>query len=91
MSAAKIMELIQQEPESEVEALHVLFEEWRSTRQSAAGTESVKEWTEADEEAWDRQIEADALAGKLDQLWAKAEADIKAGNVMPLDEFLRNH
>ncbi|MBM3838526.1 MAG: hypothetical protein FJ398_11285 [Verrucomicrobia bacterium] len=37
---------------------------------------------------WDRQIEADAKAGKLDKLWAKAKADIAAGRVKPLDEFL---
>lgn len=37
---------------------------------------------------WDRQIEADARAGKLDKLWEKAKADIEAGRVMPLDEFL---
>lgn len=42
------------------------------------------------EEAWDRQIEADARAGKLDKLWAKAEEDIGAGRVMPLDAFLDN-
>ena len=33
---------------------------------------------------WDRQIEADAKAGKLDGLLAEAEADIAAGRVRPL-------
>ena len=37
---------------------------------------------QADE--WDRQIEADAEAGKLDGLLAEAEADIAAGRVRPL-------
>lgn len=41
MSAAKIMELIQQEPESEVEALHVLFEEWRERQAEEKWEEAV--------------------------------------------------
>lgn len=42
------------------------------------------EWFEqyrADE--WDRQIEADAQAGRLDTLIREAEADIAAGRVRP--------
>jgi hypothetical protein len=31
------------------------------------------------EDAWDRQMEADAKAGRLDQLWQQALTDIKAG------------
>ena len=34
---------------------------------------------ELEDDAWDRQIEADANAGKLDKLWAEALDDIKAG------------
>ncbi len=40
------------------------------------------------EDAWDRQIEADAKAGRLDSLWQEALEDIKAGRVKPLDEVL---
>ena len=35
-------------------------------------------------EAWDRQIEADAKAGRLDHLIAAAKADIDAGRIYPL-------
>jgi hypothetical protein len=33
------------------------------------------------EEMWDYQIEADLMSGKLDQLIARAEADISANRV----------
>jgi hypothetical protein len=33
---------------------------------------------------WDRQIEEDAKAGKLDKLFAEAKAEIDAGKVRPL-------
>ena len=33
---------------------------------------------------WDRQIEADALAGRLDHLVAQADADFEAGRCTPL-------
>lgn len=39
---------------------------------------------------WDRQIEADAQAGKLDPLWQKALTDIQAGRTHPLDEVLHD-
>lgn len=42
------------------------------------------------EDAWDRQIEADAKAGRLDHLWQQALADIEAGHSKPLDEVLDN-
>ena len=35
-------------------------------------------------EKWDRQIEEDLAAGKLNALIAKAEADIKSNNVRDL-------
>ena len=38
--------------------------------------------------AWDRQIEADVKAGRLDHLWREAMEDIKAGRTKPLDEVL---
>jgi hypothetical protein len=42
------------------------------------------------DDAWDRQMEADAQAGRLDHLWQQALADIKAGRTKPLDEALHN-
>lgn len=42
------------------------------------------------DEMWDRQIEADFAAGKLDHLIAKAKADIATHKVRDLDEILRN-
>lgn len=39
-------------------------------------------------EMWDRQIEADLTAGKLDDLIARAEADIITNKVRDLDEVL---
>ncbi|WP_035986909.1 hypothetical protein [Leptolyngbya sp. KIOST-1] len=37
---------------------------------------------------WDRQMEQDCAAGKLDALIAKAEADIASEQVKDLDEIL---
>ena len=37
-------------------------------------------------EAWDRQIEEDAEAGRLDFLLEELEDDIAAGRTKPLDE-----
>jgi uncharacterized protein YdcH (DUF465 family) len=37
-------------------------------------------------EKWDRQIESDLASGKLDDLIAKAEADIAANNVKEVNE-----
>ena len=33
---------------------------------------------------WDKQMEEDAKSGKLDKLFAEAEADIAAGKIRPL-------
>ena len=35
-------------------------------------------------DSWDKQIEADALAGRLDALGAEADADFEAGRCLPL-------
>ena len=35
-------------------------------------------------DAWDRQIEADARAGKLDHLVSQADIDFEAGRCTPL-------
>jgi hypothetical protein len=40
--------------------------------------------------AWDRQIEADAKAGRLDFLWNEAKQEIAEGRTKPLDELLGN-
>ena len=37
---------------------------------------------------WERQIERDSNAGKLDHLLAELKGDIKAGRVKPLDEVI---
>lgn len=42
------------------------------------------------DEMWDRQIEADLALGKLDNLIARAEADIAANRVRDLNEVLRH-
>lgn len=41
-------------------------------------------------EMWDQQIEADLASGRLNNLIAKAEADIAANRVRSLNEVLRN-
>ena len=41
-------------------------------------------------EDWDRQIESDYKAGRLDGLLSEVESDIAAGRVKPLDEVLGN-
>ncbi len=42
------------------------------------------------DEQWDRQLVADASAGRLDKLWQMARSDIDAGKVKPLDEVLND-
>ena len=44
-----------------------------------------REWfAEFDSQLWDRQIEADAAAGKLDRLIEESMADHRAGKTRPL-------
>ncbi len=46
---------------------------------------SFAEWfAELQADRWDRQIEEDAKAGRLDRLIADAKAEIAAGKVRPL-------
>lgn len=40
------------------------------------------------DDAWDRQMEADAKAGRLDFLWKEAKQEIAEGKTRPLDELL---
>ena len=42
------------------------------------------------DERWDRQLESDVAAGRLDQLIGNAEADIAANDVREMDEVLRD-
>jgi len=37
---------------------------------------------------WDRQMEADAAAGRLDHLVAEARSDAAAGRCRPLEDLL---
>ncbi len=39
---------------------------------------------------WDKQMDEDSAAGRLDPLWEKAKADIAAGKVKSLDEVLND-
>ncbi len=46
---------------------------------------AFREWYEAyDAAEWDRQLEADAAAGKLDRVAEAALADYRAGRIQPL-------
>jgi urease accessory protein UreF len=40
------------------------------------------------DEKWDKQIDADIAAGKLDKLADKAMQDYHAGRIKPLDEVI---
>ena len=40
------------------------------------------------EDDWDRRIDADAKAGRLDPLWQQAIKDIEAGRTKSLDEVI---
>jgi hypothetical protein len=52
---------------------------------SAQELAELRRWfVEYDADAWDRQIEADAKAGKLDHLMEEALAEYKAGKTRPL-------
>ena len=49
----------------------------------------VADWLqELREGLWDKQIDADAKAGRLDKLAEKALEDYRAGRTKPLDEIL---
>ena len=49
-------------------------------RLSAAELAAFREWfAEFDAEAWDRQIEADVAAGRLESLAQEAIEDLRAG------------
>lgn len=51
----------------------------------------LKAWIDARlEDAWDRQIERDAEAGRLDTLWDAAKREVQEGRTRPLDELLND-
>ena len=53
--------------------------------------EFLEKLTEIDfDDAWDRQIETDAKAGRLDHLWQQALEDIDTGRTKQLDEILND-
>lgn len=55
------------------------------TQQLNDERKAFRAWfAEFDAEAWDRQIEADAQAGKLERLAQQALADHQAGRSRPL-------
>ena len=54
------------------------------TRLEPKQIHAVADWLqEYREELWDKQIEADAEAGKLDSLIKKAKADYRTGKAAP--------
>ena len=51
----------------------------------------IARWlAERDAELWDKQMDEDAAAGRLDRLWQEAEREIAAGEARPLDDLLDN-
>jgi hypothetical protein len=42
------------------------------------------------DETWDKQIDGDIAAGRLDKLWDNAKTEIAAGRVKPLDEIIND-
>lgn len=49
----------------------------------------VRDWLlERDNHLWDKQMEEDAAAGRLDHLVREVEGDIAAGRVKPLNEVI---
>lgn len=55
------------------------------TRLPAPDVAQLLSWLEEYQaDLWDRQIEADALAGRLDPLGAEADREFKAGRCRPL-------
>jgi hypothetical protein len=42
------------------------------------------------DDEWDKQMKADAAAGKFDEMNRRAEADFKAGRCEPLERMFEN-
>jgi len=50
--------------------------------------ELLRRLNDRDADEWDRQIDEDAKAGRLDVLWQQAKQEIAEGKAISLDEFL---
>jgi hypothetical protein len=49
----------------------------------------IRDWLlERDSLLWDKQIEEDSAAGRLDHVIAEIEGDITAGKIKPLNEVI---
>lgn len=55
---------------------------------TAAASSSLDFWYNPLDDEWDRQIAADAAAGRLDHLIEEARADVAAGRCRPLEDML---
>jgi predicted nucleotidyltransferase len=53
-----------------------------------AASSSLDFWDNPLDDEWDRQIAADAAAGRLDHLIEEARADVAAGRCRPLEDVL---
>jgi hypothetical protein len=52
---------------------------------------AVADWLQEYLDAkWDKEMDEDIAAGRLDALWEKAKSDIAAGRVKPLDEVIND-
>ena len=55
-----------------------------ATRLTVAGRAEVAAWLRDFDDEWDRQIEADAMAGQLDKFFAEADEEFLAGRCKAL-------
>ncbi|MDB6134166.1 MAG: hypothetical protein JWM59_2409 [Verrucomicrobiales bacterium] len=55
-----------------------------ATRLTVAERSELTSWLRDFDDDWDRQIEADVTAGKLDKLFAEADAEFEAGRCREL-------
>ena len=55
-----------------------------ATRLTVAERSEVAAWLVDFDDEWDRQMEADAVAGRFDKLAAEADAEFKAGRCRAL-------
>ena len=55
-----------------------------ATRLTVAERSEVAAWLVDFDDEWDRQMEADAVAGRFDKLFAEADAEFEAGRCREL-------
>ena len=70
MSIDELEKVVSNLPPDEFERFSLWFDHYRQSRQ--------------EDDEWDRQMKADAEAGKFDDLIEEAEEDIAAGRTYPL-------